>query len=434
MSNVVFHKKYKPLFKLLSNYELPKEKQDKELLGVHTVLLSGGRDSGKTFCLGSFTAIATAQYNHRVLFTRYTMTSTTNSITASLNNRMELFGLTDEFNFANNDYKCKEGIGKISITGQKTSAGADTAKLKSLEDYSIFITDEGEELRKLDEWKKIKRSIRAKDVQSLSIISFNPPTKQHFLYEEFYKHVPEGFNGIKEGVMYIHTTYLDNGRDNMALHNWNEYEALRLNYELYLSTPVKERDNLSSKIKRDYVEYKTAILGGFRDVAEGVIFEYSIGDYVAPEYAQMYGMDQGWEHPTTLIKVNVDKSAKKIYLKEEYYRTHQKPWEIYRDIKDVAGNDRIWCDSAVPMFISDLKERGLYIKKCNKPELKDSIKTILGYELIVEKNSVNLQTELDNYRWSDKKKDYPMDDWNHAIDAMRYAFTHIVNTKKSQVT
>ena len=346
---------------------------------------------------------------------------------------MELFGLTDEFNFANNDYHCKEGVGKISITGQKTSTGTDTAKLKSLEDYSIFITDEGEELRKLEEWKKIKRSIRAKDVQSLSIISFNPPTKQHFLYDEFYKHVPEGFNGIKDGVMYIHTTYLDNGKENMAQHNWDEYEALRLNYELYLSTPVKERDNLPRKIRRDYIEYKTAILGGFRDVAEGVIFEYSIGEYVEPEYEQVYGMDQGFTHPTALIKVNVDKSAKKIYLKEEFYKSHQSTSDIYDGIKHV-GNSRIWCDSAVPMFIKDLRNRGLDIKACKKPEITDSIKTMLDYELIVDKNSVNLQNELNNYRWSDKKKEYPIDDWNHAIDAVRYAFTHLVNKKRSQVT
>ena len=35
---------------------------------------------------------------------------------------------------------------KITITGQKTSTGTQTARLKSLENYSIFETEEAEEL------------------------------------------------------------------------------------------------------------------------------------------------------------------------------------------------------------------------------------------------------------------------------------------------
>ena len=59
--------------------------------------------------------------------------------------------------------------------------------------------------------------MRAKDVQCLSMIIFNPPTKEHWIYEQWYEELEDGFNGIKDGVLYIHTTYLDNA-DNMAEH------------------------------------------------------------------------------------------------------------------------------------------------------------------------------------------------------------------------
>jgi phage terminase large subunit len=433
---VVFSEKYLPLFYLLdAKGEVEAKNNDpyyKNLANVDTVLISGGRDSGKTFGLGCFVGVGASDYNHRILYTRQTMTSTANSIVKALNNRLELLGLDTDFVFANNEYTSKTSEGCISITGQKTSTGTDTAKLKSIENYSIFVTDEGEELTDFENWKKIKRSIRAQDVQCLSIISFNPPSKAHFLYKEFYTKVPEGFNGIVDNVMYIHTTYLDNGQENMAAHNWNEYESLRKAYEYYLATHVEDRELLPREIFRMYREYKTTILGGFRDVAEGVIFEYTVGEYVAPEYGEVIGADQGFTHPSTFIKVNVDQDKKKIYLKEIFYKTHATEDEIYEEIRYKVGNSRIWCDSAAPLFIRNLKNRGLLIKPCKKPKIKDSIITLLNYELIVDPDSKNLQLELNNYRWNDKKKEEPIDDFNHAIDAFRYAATMKLKERVAQ--
>lgn len=420
---ISFSEKYESLFFLLEN-EFPE---------VDTVLISGGRDSGKTFAVGCFVGTAANQYNHRILYTRQTMSSTNNSITRALDNRLELLGVQDDFLFANNDYQSKINKGLISITGQKTSTGTQTAKLKSLENYSIFITDEGEELTSYDEWEKIKRSMRATDVRCLSIISFNPPTKAHWIYSQWYENVPEGFNGVIGNVMYIHTTYIDNGKENMAVHNWNEYERLKSVYNLYLATPIDERLQLPKKVIREYKNYKNTILGGFRDSAEGVIFDYVIGDFKEPEYGFVFGMDQGFNDPTTLVKVNVDKKERRIYLKEEYYEVGKTETDIYNSIKEIVKKDRIWCDSAVPMFIKGLKTKGLNIKSCDKPKITDSIYAMMDYELIIDKNSLNLIRELQNYKWSDKRQDEPIDAFNHAIDAARYAITHKLNERQSQV-
>jgi len=360
------------------------------------------------------------------------MSSTDNSITSALDNRLEMLGVSHEYEFANNNYTHKLSNGKITITGQKTSVGTQTAKLKSLEDYSIFITDEGEELTSYDEWVKIKRSMRATDVQCLSIISFNPPTKTHWLYKKFYESVPEGFNGVIDNILYIHTNYIDNGHENMAPHNWLEYERLKEVYENYLTIDPKLRNDLPTKVKRDAIEFKNVVLGSFRDVAEGVIFSYNIGEFPNDLPAPpIYGMDQGYTHPTAVVKVHVDKKEKTIYLKEIFYKTHQTNDTIYEGIKDEVGYNRIWCDSAVPMFIKELKNKGLYIREVKKPKIVDSINTILNYDLIIDKNSVNLQRELDNYRWSDKRQDEPIDDNNHAIDAFRYAVSMVLSKNQS---
>ena len=383
--------------------------------------------------MGCLVGIAAELYNHRVLYTRQTMTSTNNSIVRALDNRLELLGLLDNFTFANNDYQSKKTKGLISITGQKTSSGTQTAKLKSLENYSIFVTDEGEELENFDDWNKIKRSVRANDVQCISLISFNPPTKAHWLYTEFYESVPEGFNGVIDNVMYIHTTYLDNGKDNMALHNWIEYERLKSVYNDYLNTPVEQRIALPKKVIREYKNYKNTILGGFRDSAEGVIFEYTIGDFIENEYSVTYGMDQGFNDPTTMIKLSIDQDKKIIYLKEIYYEVGKTETDVFNSIKDEVGYNRIWCDSAVPMFIHGLRNKGLNIKACEKPKIKDSIYSILDFDLVVTPCSTNLIKELQNYKWSDKKQDEPIDSYNHCIDAFRYAAIHKIKQRISQI-
>ncbi len=444
-NSLTFSDKFQPLFELLNaDFELEyinrleslNERGQKRkdylltLKGVDTVLISGGRDSSKTFTFGCFSVMATLEHAHRILYTRQTMSSTDNSITSALENRMEIMGVQDDYVFANNNYTCKHGAGKISITGQKTSVGTQTAKLKSLEDYSIFATDEGEELTSFEDWKKIKRSMRAQDVQCLSVIIFNPPTKKHFIYQEFYLNVPEGFNGIIGNIMYIHTTYLDNGKENMAPHNWIEYERLRLRYELYESLTEDERKVCDRKLFKDWREYKTVILGGFRDVAEGVIFDYTIGPFYESDYGSVYGADQGFTHPTTVIKVHVDKDLKKIWLKEIFYKTQQTSSTVYEAIKDEVKDVRIWCDDAAAMFIKELYDKGLNIKAAKKPKILDRINAALDYEIIIDPDSENLIREFDNYRWQDHKtKEVPIDDDNHGMDAWGYAFYKAISTK-----
>ena len=52
------------------------------------------------------------------------------------------------------------------------------------------------------------------------------------------------------------------------------------------------------------------------------------------------------------------------------------------------------------------------------------------YELIVTERSVNTIKELRNYIYLDKGSKIYIDDWNHCIDAARYAF-QFLTTKPS---
>lgn len=443
---VTFSDIYQPLFDLLEarnivnsksffvDYNEEEQKYWLDLSRVDTVLISGGRDSGKSFALSCFNPIASRDYQHRILYTRQTMSSTDSSITEALDNRIEMLGYGSEFSLANKIYSLKpdkdgnERTGKIVITGQKTSSGTQTAKLKSLEDFSIFETDEGEELESYESWLKVKRSMRAQDVQCVSIIVFNPPTVAHWLYGQFYKGLPNGFNGVKDRTLYIHSTYLDNGKENMAEHNWHEYESLRLDYELYLNTYKELRDGLPKDVIKNYKEYKYSILGGFKEVAEGVVFEdWELGTF-NPNYLQTsFGQDFGFsKDPTTLIEVAIDKTLKRIYVKECLYKARLTTPEIIEINKAHAKKKLIIADSAEPRLITELQKGGCNMREAIKGagSISAGIMLMQGYKIIVEPNSTNIVTELNNYAYADKGSKTYIDDFNHAIDAIRYNVSH----------
>jgi phage terminase large subunit len=424
--DVVFSDKYQSLFELLEAKEQsennPKSEKWKELHKVDTVCISGGRDAGKSYASSIFDVVAAAQYNHRILSTRYTMTSTDNSITKALDERMELLGKEGSFDFSGNTYSCIDGKGYIAITGQKTSSGNQTAKLKSLEGFSIFKTDEAEELKSYEEWVKIKRSMRATDVQCLSMLIFNPPTREHWIAKKFYEGIPDGFNGIKNNVLYIHTTYLDNGKENMAEHNWNEYEALRLDYEEYLATNPSELELLPNKIVENYKEYKHAVLGGFKEKAEGVVYPlFQVAEF-PKDMEYIFGLDFGSNDPDALTRVAVNHSTKSIYIKEEFFSNNVSVDGLLTILIDRCGySDSIVADAAERRLINDFYNEGVNIKKAYKQEKHQQIKHLKGWNIFIDPESFNVIKAFNNYRWHDEKAGIILHDWSDLMDSWRYA-------------
>ncbi len=458
--DIEFSDRYQPLFDLLICWEeldrlsniknlssLDKEDLEyfQKIKKIDTVLMSGGRDSGKSFALSTFNGVAASDYNHRILYTRYTMSSTDNSITTALSDRMEQLGIDGEFNFANNNYTAKDPNkkGKISISGQKTSSGKQTAKLKSLEDYSIFETDEGEEIESHSEWVKVKRSMRAKDVQTLSIISFNSPDKDHWMYEQFgYDELEEGFNGIIDNVLYIHTTYIDNGRENMAEQNWNEYEALRLDYELYKNTKGDKRDELPVKVRKNYHEYRHAVLGYFADINEGVIYEdWRIGEF-PDNIPYIYGLDLGSSDPDAITKVGIDWGTMTAYIDEVHYKNNSGASQLMQIIHNKIGvDDFIVGDSNERRLIRDMQDgmyspegdwlSGINIRTVQKRKtngmnfVRYRISTTQSFTLVFTPRSKNCISSVRKYVWHDKRANVPKHEHSHLPNSWEYAIVEL---------
>lgn len=412
--------KYEPLFEWLSC--LP----DNELFGVDTVIITGGRYSQKSFATGLFSCIAAKDFNHRILYTRYTLTSAEDSIIPEFNEKIDILECYNSFEVNKDRINGNFNNSKIVFKGIKTSAGNQTANLKSLKNFSMFILEEAEEMPSFENWDKIKKSIRALDVRNLNILLLNPATKEHWIYKELFEAngVAEGYNGIKDNILYIHAEYRDIEREFISENIWNDFEYKRKGYEIWLNTKPAERESLPPNILKKANYYKHIIKGGWLDKAEGVIYtNWSIGEFkeiTVPVFGQDFGFSVD---PTTLIKTSIDHANKKIYLKECFYEARLTTSEIADRNKFHAGDSLIVADSAEPRLITEILAKGLNIIEAIKGpgSITAGIAILQDYELIIDPESINLIKELNNYAWNDKKSGTPIDFFNHLLDAARYA-------------
>lgn len=441
--NINLSPKYTPLFEILDCWKIinaedfktkPKEYQKKwlDLSKVDTVLMSGGRYSGKSFAETVFITLAAKDYGHRVLFTRYTMNTTDHSISQALVERMEALNCTHQFEYANNTFESKHGEGRIFITGQKTSSLNQTAKLKSLENFSMFVTDEADEQKTFDEWDKIRLSIRALDVQCLNIMVFNPASKEHFIHTEFFEDVgvPEGFSGIHDNVMYIHTTFKDNIQF-IAPNILSDFKRLENAYDIYECMTKMEQENAPKKIKKGWNKYRNVVLGGFLDGHEGLIYiDWEYGEF-NDSLPFVRGLDFGFNDPDAMVKVAINHKERKIHLHQEIYSNNNGANSLAKLILSKAGHDGLVIgDAASARLINDLyHEYGINILRGQKGQgsVLRGIQTIQGYTLVVTPESINIIKALNNYHWIEGGKNAaPHHDFSDLCDAFRYAVMHIL--------
>ena len=338
----------------------------------------------------------------RILFTRYTMTSAHLSIIPEFLEKIGLLGFDEVFSINKKEVVNTSNQSDILFRGIRTSAGNQTASLKSLQGISTWVLDEAEELVDENIFDTIDLSIREKKVQNRIILVLNPVTKEHWIYKRFFedKGIEGGFNGVKDNVCYIHSTYLDNIEN--------------------LSESFLER--IKSIKHTNFKKYNQKLLGQWLDRAEGVVFDnWSIGEFNPDDLQTSCGMDFGFSiDPDSLTEVAIDKKHKKIYLKEHIYRNGLKSQELAKIILDKVEQTLIIADSAEPRLIADLKHLGVNIKPVKKGTIESGITRMQDYHLVVSPESTNIAKELNNYVYADKGSKLYVDNYNHAIDGIRY--------------
>ena len=376
-------------------------------------IVTGGRGSGKSFAINTLLTLLTYEAGHKILFTRYTLRAASISIIPEFIEKLELQNIEQDFHITKDEIINKQTGSRILFRGIKTSSGDQTANLKSLQGVTTWVLDEAEELTDETIFDKIDLSIRQKNKDNRVILILNPTTKENFIYQRWFeaRGVKDGSNTVKEDTTYVHTTYIDN------------IENLSESYIKQIEQMKERRPN----------RYKHTILGSWLDKAEGVIFSnWKVGEFKQVGKI-VFGQDYGFSNdPSTLIKTSIDKDNKIIYVQQCFYQTKLTTSEIAILNKKFAGDNLIVGDSAEPRLINELSRDNKVVPAIKgQGSITYGISLLQDYDLIIDEDSTELIKELNNYCWLEKKSQTPCDNWNHCLDALRYAVSYQLQNPNS---
>lgn len=183
--------------------------------------------------------------------------------------------------------------------------------------------------------------------------------------------------------------------------------------------------------------YRVAGLGEW-GISEGLIYEnweekeFDVQEILnnIPDIESSFGLDFGYTNdPTALFCGLISLSRKEIYVFDELYKKALTNRMIADEIISMGkAKEKIVADSAEPKSIDELYDYGLYRvipARKGKDSINNGIQFIQGFKITVHPRCVNFLTEISNYTWTKDKFDRPInkpiDDFNHLMDAMRYA-------------
>lgn len=270
--------------------------------------------------------------------------------------------------------------------------------------------EEAYEINKEADFDVIDESIRGLIPEGLFkqiTVTFNPWNEHHWLKKRF-------FDTPDEDTLAITTNYMCN--------EWLDDADKKLFETMKKNNPRR---------------YQVAGLGNW-GIVEGLIYEnWKEQEFTLDQvknYKTACGLDFGYTNdPSALFVGFIDLDNKKLYVWDEMYEKGMSNKAIYDRVVQMGyAKERIVGDSAEPKSIDELKGLGLRVSgaKKGKDSIMNGIQWIQDLEIIVHPRCVNFLTEISNYTWdADKfgnKINKPIDDFNHCLDAMRYALEQYI--------
>jgi len=403
--DIKFSKKYQNLFKLLRN----------EYKEVDTIVITGGRSSAKSFVVAIFSLVGLVEYAWDILYTRFTNVSITDSVKPEVDGKIELLNYQNKVVSTNTHIEHKGN--RIAFKGIKTGSKQQTANLKSLSGFNVFVVDEAEELPDYETFEKVFLSIRSNQKRNLTILLLNPASIHHWIYKYFFlgKRIKAGYNGVKDNVMYIHTSYLDVPQEYIADNIKAYYKNLKI-------TNGKK--------------YNEVVMGGWLDSKENRIYKgfgmVTKEFYDGLPYPEYYGMDFGSTNPSSVVGVKFD--GNDSFFSHEY---------LYKPISQMTGTLAenliaagvrkdlpLVCDSADPTRIGELLMAGFNAMPANKGagSVNQGIDFVNSMKNFYTECSLNYENEYENYEWeviNGMNLDRPIKKNDHILDADRYIKTFL---------
>ena len=245
------------------------------------------------------------------------------------------------------------------------------------------------------------------------VLTFNPWNEHHWIKKRFFD------GGSDSNVLAATTNYLCN--------EWLDAADIQVFETMKKNNPRR---------------YQVAGLGNW-GIVDGLIYEnwheeaFDLDD--VRQCKSAFGLDFGYTNdPSAFFAGFVDVQNKKLYVWDEFYEKGLSNKRIFEKITSMGyAKERITADSAEPKSIDELKTLGIRRidgAKKGKDSIANGIQWIQDLEITIHPRCVNFLTEISNYTWGEdkfgKKLNVPIDDFNHLMDAMRYALEQYITGDK----
>lgn len=269
--------------------------------------------------------------------------------------------------------------------------------------------EEAYEIMNEDDFNILDESIRGTTPEGLFkqwTITFNPWNEHHWLKARF-------FDTEDDNTMAITTNYMCN--------EWLDDADKKVFETMKKNNPRR---------------YQVAGLGNW-GIVDGLVYEnwgekaFDLEEIKRiPGIVSRFGLDFGYTNdPTALFCGMLDKNNATLYVFDELYRQGMQNKVIYDEVERMGyAKEIITADNAEPKSIDNLYDYGMRrIRPARKgpDSIKNGVDYIQGLKIIIHPRCVNFITEISNYTWQEdkfgKKLNKPIDDFNHLMDAMRYA-------------
>jgi phage terminase large subunit len=294
--------------------------------------------------------------------------------------------------------------------------------------------EEAYEVTKEADFDVIDESIRGSVDDGLFkqiTLTFNPWNERHWIKHKFFDDLV-GTDAEGKPIYKARQTPISADGDIMAVttnymcNEWLDEADLRVFERMKVNNPRR---------------YQVAGLGNW-GIVEGLVYEnweekaFDIDDIRGREGVKsLFGLDFGYTNdPTALFCGLADTKSKTVYVFDELYKNGMSNERIYDEVLKMGyAKESITADSAEPKSIDRLRTLGmLHIKGARKgrDSIANGIDYIQDWRIVVHPQCVNFITEISNYTWDEdkfgKKLNTPIDDFNHLMDAMRYAFEDMI--------
>lgn len=277
--------------------------------------------------------------------------------------------------------------------------------------------EEAYEISKENDFDILDESIRGAVPNGLFkqiTLTFNPWNEHHWIKKKFFDVPPD------PDILALTTNYL-----------CNEF------------LDDADRKVFETMKKNNPRRYQVAGLGNW-GIVDGLVYEnweeknFSIEEIRGLSgIKSAFGLDFGYTNdPSAFFCSCVDLTNKVIYVFDEMYREGMSNEKIANEIIKMGfAKEKIKADSAEPKSIDRLRELGVIrIRKALKgnDSINAGIDFIQDFKILIHPKCVNFITEIGNYTWdidkkTGKKINRPIDDFNHLMDAMRYALEDLRN-------